>query len=153
MITDRTQKDIDEATAIRENKIKNFIELDDSDVQILERGFMTVNTVNRIEQKQAELRSLFNAMGYWNTDITNKTWQSDDVTSVFYKEDFQRIIDNENILRNAFFVYKSTPDTPNISFHYEDINSLEKILVDLDVMINDVKSNYKECGNYYCGGE
>ena len=33
------------------------------------------------------------------------------------------------------------------------INALEKILHDLDVMINDVKSHYRQCGAFECGEE
>lgn len=151
LITNRTQSDVDEAVEIRDKKVKTFQILTDSDVSTLERGMLTMNTLNRIAQKQDELKKLINGLGYWNTPTENKTdWT---YTDIFTEGEFQMIIDNENILRNAFFTYKDTPNTPNISFHYEDINSLEKILVDLDVMINDVKSNYRECGNYYCGGE
>lgn len=151
MITDRTQSDIDNAKLIRENHVKQFKSLTAEQITTLERGAMTINTLNRIESKQDELKNLFNDMGYWNTNIINKTyWSTGDI---FTDSDFQRIIDNENVLREAFFTKKDTPKTPSISFHYEDINSLEKILVDLDVMINDVKSNYRECGAYECGGD
>lgn len=151
MITDRTQSDVDNALKIRYNKVKTFQGLTEDDVNTLERGMLTINTLNRIEEKQEELANLINVIGYWNTPIENKTdWTDNDI---FTEGEFQRIIDNENILRNAFFTYVDTPNTPNISFHYEDINSLEKILVDLDVMINDVKSNYRECGNFECGEE
>lgn len=151
MITDRTQSDIDNAKLIRENHVKQFKSLTAEQITTLERGTMTINTLNRIESKQDELKNLFNDIGYWNTDIINKTdWVNEDI---FVESDFQRIINNENILRNAFYTYADTPNTPNISFHYEDINSLEKILEDLDVMINDVKSNYRECGTFECGEE
>lgn len=151
MIFDRTQTDINTANSIRENFVKKFKTLTTEQIAALERGTMTINTLNRIEGKQVELKNLINEIGYWNTTITNNTnWAIGDM---FTESDFQRIIDNENILRNAFFTYQNTPVTPKISFHYEDINSLEKILVDLDVMINDVKSNYRECGAYECGEE
>lgn len=151
MITNRTQEDVDKALKIRDEKVKAFQTLSEDDINTLERGTLTINTLNRIEEKQAELKNLVNGLGYWNTPIENKTdWT---YTDIFTESDFQRIIDNENILRNAFFTYKDTPATPDISFHYEDINSLEKILLDLDIMINDVKSNYRECGNWDCGEE
>ena len=82
------------------------------------------------------------------TPITNKVWGENDIFNV---NEFQRILDNTNVLRNAFFVYKATPNTPPVSYHYNDINALEKILYDLDVMINDVKSKYKRCGTLRCG--
>ena len=157
MIFDRTQNDVDTARILRNEKVKfdpitmqptNPEELTESEIAILEKGTITYNTLNRIENKQDELKNLFNDMGYWNTPITNKVWGENEIFNV---DDFQRILDNTNILRQAFFVYKDTPNTPPISYHFEDINSLEKILYDLDVMINDVKSHYRECGTFECG--
>lgn len=152
MIFNRTQFDVDNAEKIRVTKVKTFSPLSDSEIETLEKGFLTINTLNRIEDKQTELKQLFNGLGYWSIDITNKSWKlGDNFTSKGKGNDFQRIIDNENTLRNAFFVYSYTPSTPNISFGFEDINSIEKILYDLDVMINDVKSNYLICGTFECG--
>ena len=150
MIFDRTQNDVDTAIFLRNTKVKKFEELTESEIVTLEKGTITFNTLNRIENKQDELKNLFNGMGYWNTPITNKVWGENDIFNV---DDFQRILDNTNILRQAFFVYKNTPNTPPISYHYNDINALEKILYDLDVMINDVKSHYRECGTFECGEE
>ena len=149
MIFDRTQVDIDTAKRIRREKVQAFQSLTESDISTLERGMITINTLNRIEGKQEELKNLLTEIGYWNADVSNKLWVAEDIFNV---DDFQRIINNINILRNAFFVYRGTPITPPVSYHYNDINALEKILHDIDVMINDVKSNYRECGAYE-GGE
>ena len=150
MIFDRTQNDVDTAILLRDTKVKKFETLTESEIATLEKGTITINTLNRIESKQEELKNLFNDMGYWNTPTTNKTWGENNIFNV---NEFQRIIDNTNILRQAFFVYKGTPNTPPISYYWDDINSLEKILYDLDVMINDIKSYYKECGTFECGVE
>ena len=150
MIFDRTQNDVDTAIFIRNTKVKKFEALTESDINYLERGTITINTLNRIEAKQEELKNLFNDMGYWNTHITNKVWGENDI---FNADEFQRILNNTNILRQAFFVYKATPNTPPVSYHYNDINSLEKILYDLDVMISNVKANYRFCGEFECGEE
>ena len=148
MIFDRTQNDVDTAIILRDTKVKKFETLTESEIATFEKGTLTINTLNRIETKQEELKNLFNDMGYWNTPITNKTWGENDF---FNADEFQRIVDNTNIVRQAFFVYKATPNTPPISYYWDDINSLEKILYDLDVMINDVKSNYRECGTFESG--
>lgn len=150
MIFDRTQNDVDTAISIIKNKVQKFQELTKSDIATLEKGTITINTLNRIETKQEILKGLFNEMGYWNTPITNKVW---DYTQIFNVDEFQRIIGNTDILREAFFTYRDTPNTPPISYHYNDINALEKILYELDVMINDVKSHYRECGTFECGEE
>ena len=148
MIFDRTQNDVDTAIILRREKVQKFQELSESEIAALEKGTMTINTLNRIESKQEELKNLFNDMGYWNTPISNKVWSENDIFNV---DEFQRILDNTNVLRQAFFVYKATPNTPPISYYWDDINSLEKILYDLDVMINDVKSKYRECGTFESG--
>lgn len=149
MITDRTQADIDRAQSIRENFVKQFKSLTEEQITTLERGMLTVNTLNRIEGKQTELKDLLNAIGYWATDITNKTdWQIGDEV---HDEDYKRIVSNENALRAAFLIHKTTPDTPNTFLHYGDTNSIEQILVDLQSMIDDVKDNWRECGNFECG--
>ena len=150
MIFDRTQNDVDTAIYIIKNKVQKFEELEESDITTLEKGTLTINALNRIETKQEELKNLFNDMGYWNTPITNKVWGENDIFNV---DEFQRILDNTNVLRKAFFIYKDTPNTPPVSYHWQDINFLEKILYDLDVMINDVKSHYRECGTIECGEE
>ena len=148
MIFDRTQNDVDTAIILRREKVQTFQELSENEVATLEKGTLTINTINRIETKQDELKNLFNDMGYWNTTTINKMWGENDIFNV---DEFQRILDNTNVLRQAFFVYKDTPNTPPISYYWDDINALEKILYDLDVMINDVKSNYRECGSFECG--
>lgn len=148
MIYNRTQEDINAAIYVRDEKVKKMQELTESDITKLERGMITYNTLNRIETKQEELKNLFNDMGYWNTPIINNVWGENDIFNV---DEFHRILDNTNVLRNAFFVYNNTPNTPPISYHYNDINALEKILVDLDDMIDDVKSKYRRCGTFRCG--
>ena len=159
MIFDRTQNDVDTARIIINEKVKfdtitmqptNLDELTPAELQTLNKGTFNYTDLNRIETKQEELKGLFNDMGYWNTSITNKTWVANDIFNV---DEFQRIIDNTNVLREAFFVYKDTPNTPPISYYWDDINALEKILHDLDVMINDIKSYYRECGTFECGEE
>lgn len=148
MIIDRTQYDVDEAKRIRIEKVQSFVELTDEEIEILERGTITVNTLNRIEDKQKELKDLFFHAGYYNTDMINKTWN---YTDIFSSVEFNRLIDNLNVLRNAFFVYSDTPPTPNTAYHYKDINSLERILVDLENMLMDMKSRCRQCGTFMCG--
>ena len=148
MIFDRTQNDVDTAILLRDTKVKKFETLTESEIATLEKGTLTINTLNRIENKQELLKGLFEEIGYWNIPITNKMWGENDIFNV---DEFQRILDNTNVLRQAFFVYKATPNTPPISYHYNDINALEKILYDLNLMINDVKNHYRECGTFESG--
>ena len=75
MIYDRVQADIDTALIIRK-KLQQGETLTEAEIGVLERGTLTINTLNRIEQKQAELIEIFNLLGYWNTNgIENKEWK------------------------------------------------------------------------------
>ena len=149
MIVDRTSEDVRQSKLIINTKIKKFIALSESELETLERGTMTINTLNRIENKQTELKVMLNSMGYWDTPTQNKEWS---LSHIFDVADFQRIINNTDILRNGFYTFASTPKTPLPKYHFSNINDLEKILYDLEIMIEDVKSHYRECGNFECGG-
>lgn len=148
MTFDRGQDDVVNAARIRKEKVQQFQELTQDDINTLERGMLTINVLNRIENKQNELKTLLNEIGYWNTPISNKTWN---YTQIFDIREFTRLINNANILRTAFFTYKTTPNTPPITYHYTTLNNLEQILYDINNMIKDVKNLYKECGAYECG--
>lgn len=149
MIFDRTQNDVDTAIILRREKVQTFQELSENEVATLEKGTLTINTLNRIESKQEKLKSLFNDIGYWNTPISTRQWAYADI---FEGTQFDRILNNLEILIKAFFIYKDTPNVPDNNYRkYQTINDVEKIIYDLDVMINDVKSNYRECGTFACG--
>lgn len=149
MITDRTANDVSLAKTLRA-KLQSGQSLSDAETSIMERGTMTINTLNRIENKQVELKELLGNKGYYNTPIQNKTWE---YTECFKENDFQRILNNLNVLRNAFFVYTDTPGTPLVSFRYENINALEKVLFDIETMLNDMIGRFRECGTFECGEE
>ena len=148
LIYNRTQQDAENAIKIRSEKVKKFQELSAEDIKVLERGMITLNTLNRIEDKQDELRTILNNMGYWDTPVVSKNW---DNTQIFDEAEFERILKNLDILRNAFYVYSDTPKTPKVSYKFDDINAIEKILYDLEEMTNYVKNNYRECGDFECG--
>lgn len=150
MITTRTQADVDNAVKIRSEKVQAFQELTEDDKQRLEKGLITYNTLNRIEDKQNELKQELNSMGYWNTPIVTKQW---DGTMIFSEDERTRLFHNDEILRQAFFTYADTPSTPSPSYYWQDWNDVEKILVDIEKMIKDVKEHYKECGTFECGEE
>lgn len=149
MIYDRTQQDVDEAKEIVKSKVNTFSELTEDDVLILERGRMTLNTLNRIEGKTQELRAILIDMGYYMPILTIKEWIAGEL---FTDKEFQRILKNIGILKKAFYVYEDTPNVPEPLYHFQNVNDMEKILYDLERFANELKSKYKICGQYICGG-
>lgn len=149
MIFNRTEKDVVDAISIRDEKVKKGIALTEDDLYILSRGFCGVDTLNRIEQKQVELRHVLESVGYYNITTQNKEWSE---TDVFFNSDLKRIAENNKILRNAFYVLKETPQNAVGVYHYEDFNKIEKILSDLEMVYENMVLLYKECGNAESGG-
>ena len=151
MIFDRTQKDVDDALVIRDEKVKNFVELTADDLSTLERGFLTINTLNRIENKTAELWESIREIYYYTEPLSTRTW---DYTDFFQESDFERIIHNLEKLKKAFLLYHDTPLMPMFNYRrFEVINDAEKILFDIDRMIEEIKSLWRECGTFQCGEE
>lgn len=147
MIFDRTAEDVEQARTLRA-KLGNGETLTESEYTTLERGTMTLTTLNRIDGKTDEINELLTAMGYYGANIVTKTWTKEDI---FNSDNFKQIIKNLVSLRNAFYVYSDTPITPEAQYHYEAINKIEKILYDLREMVDDVKGNYRICGTFECG--
>lgn len=150
MIYNRTATDIEKAKKIIDTKVKKFQALSEEEENAVERGTITINTLNRIEDKQREVALLMNELGYYGFGIVNKKWQSGDV---FCLMDYTRMIENLEVLKMAFFVYSTTPQKPRAKYHFETVNAIEKILVDLEQMMDEVKSNYRQCGTFQCGEE
>jgi uncharacterized protein YdeI (YjbR/CyaY-like superfamily) len=149
MIYNRTATDVSLAKRLRAEKVQKFIELTDDEVQTLERGTITINTLNRIEDKQAEIKAMLDDMGYLNTPVINKTWTLNDI---FTADDFQRIIDNNIALRAAFYALRDSPKNAIAKYYYEEFNALEKILFDISCNIEYAVSKYRRCGTFNCGG-
>lgn len=147
MIFNRTQIDVRKALQLRKEKVQQKQALTEADKSALERGTLSLSTLNRIEYKQAELMGIIRDMGYYIT-IHNREWTRNDI---FTKSDFERITRNNTQLREAFFVYEDTPSDAEPRYYFQEINSLERILYDLEDMAEYVKQHYRECGNYTCG--
>lgn len=149
MVIDRTIEDVKGARQIIISKVQNFLGLSDDELSILERGTITASTINRIENKQKELFELFRGILYVGKHISTREWLENG--DIFKDSDLERIIENGEVLRDAFFVYSYTPKKAKVKYDYENLNDIEKLLFDLQEMYGFVVSNFKECDTFYCG--
>ena len=148
MIFDRTQNDINAAISLKK-RLQSGEVLASDELQRIERGTLTISTLNRIEQKTHELVELFRSVGYYLEEIPLVEW---DYTDYFRETDFAVILDNVRALRNGFYVYADTPETPENNYRkYQVINDVERILHDLEAMAQDIMSRYRQCGTFECG--
>lgn len=150
MIFNRTQEDVNNAIKIREEKIKKFISLTDEELAILERGIITINTLNRIEDKQEELKNLFEEAGY-NLDLIIKKWE---VKDFFTELDWQNWFDNFQTIKENIPLYDNMPEIPNatnLKIDYKIMNDIEKFLYLVEEIYEKIKSMYVYSGTIYSG--
>ena len=148
MIFDRKKSDVNTAKNLILSKVQKGTALTADETATLEKGTLTINTLNRIENKHAELATLLSNVGYYSEPITTKTWN---YSGLFTSNEFDRIINNTEILRKSALIYESTPNTPSPDYYYENINAIEKILHDIESMVEEIKSLFLECGTFECG--
>ena len=97
------------------------------------------NTLNRVEQACAYIAA------YLGIDIETKTWQMQDWRTT---SEMQRIRDNIQTLKDAYFVKSSTPQLPP-TINYTSVteaNNIEQILADIDYMHESMLSGLNHFG-------
>lgn len=146
MITNRTAQDVELAKTLR-LKLQAGQDLTLSETEQIERGSCTITMLNRIESKMQELADILNGYSYQN-HIETKEWQ---VTELLDYPNYWRILNNLHKLKNAYYAYQTTPLTPQYMYGYKEANDIEKILVDIENMINDMVGRFKICGTFNCG--
>lgn len=144
MITDRTYEDVTAAKALRARGLP-FTEIEKTQ---LERGTVTVNTLNRIESAMASLPALWAASGYPCPAVATNTWTN---AGYFRKSDFETLIANAKTLRAALIAYSTTPTEVLPLYHFAEWNKLEQIVGDLVEIGTYIKDNALKCGTFRSG--
>lgn len=147
MIFDRTENDVRNAIEIINSKVKNFETLLESDLYALERGCFSVSTLNRIEGAVDEIVQKMTDLGGIATAETRE-WALGDV---FFVSDFNRILNNISYLRSKITVSEETPNVPAPEFSYTALNSIEKILYDLQTLLENMEKSFVYSGEVYSG--
>ncbi len=161
MIYNRTILDVNNAKTIiaKFQALYDWSSITQDEIDTLERGTYTIVSLNRVEQKVAELATVFRSAGYSYTNPETKTdWAYLDY---FDKDQHQRFFENIEYLRNIIPVSDTTPQSPFISdgmYTYGDIsyllaNDSEKILYDISVLLDYITSPlyYRASGAYASG--
>ena len=148
MITDRTQTDVDYALLIRNKLIQGepLTPQEQADYMAGLRGAYNISDLNRVESKVEELRNRHIANGYPVEAIEIKTWQKGDFLK---RTDFEQYLNNLDILKTAYFIKMDTPVTPKVSdwINYKIANDIEKILVDIENILNNMIASLLYCGD------
>ena len=115
------------------------------------KGYHNYTDINRIEKWCKYLAELLNSYGYpvRITAITN--WELQDIR---YASEMERIRSNVSKIKQAYYIYTSTPSVPETlnKIDIEKANAIEKILFDIDELMNKMVAEFRKSGTFSSGG-
>lgn len=160
LIYDRTKSDETASAAIRKSyqTLGNWSGLTDAEKAQLERGTLTYNTLNRVESAVKTLAAALTAAGY-PVEVTpvlkgskaeDREWQEGDIVR---RAQWTTYLDNVQKLRDAYYTLAETGELPKPEdkLDYRGANNIEKILADIDLLIDCMKASYRRCGTFRAG--
>ena len=160
LIYDRTESDETASAAIRKSyqTLGNWSGLTDAERAQLERGALTYNTLNRVESAVKLLAAALTSAGY-PVEVTpvlkgskaeDREWQEGDV---LYRPQWSTYLVNVQRLRDAYYTLAETGELPKPEdkLGYVGANNIEKVLADIDLLIDCMKSSYRRCGIFRAG--
>lgn len=147
MIFDRILEDIETAITLLK-KLKSGTSLTTSEKNALERGTLTVNTLNRIENKQAELSDILYQWKYLKEPLETKTWVQ---TDFFKAGDMNRFVYNTNTLRDSFFLSKSDIPYPTTEYTITAFNAIEETLQNVSDLVDNTSRLFQMSGAVTAG--
>lgn len=161
LIYDRTESDETASAAIRKSyqTLGNWSGLTDAERAQLERGALIYNTLNRVEQAVKTLAAALTSAGY-PVEVTpvlkgskseDREWQEGDV---LYRPQWSTYLDNVQRLRDAYYTLAETGKLPKPEdkLKYTGANIIEKVLADIDLLLDGMKSIYRRAGTFTAGG-
>lgn len=154
LITDRTAADVQHWEYLRN---KGFLNMTDAErAEWLAgnmKGAYNKDDLNRVGQALNYLRDRLTAAGYmsYQTTFTAKTnWT---VTSIPTAEDLTYYLKCVSNIREAMSQFENTPPAPadTGALNYEEANNIEKILIDVETLINNMLAARHYCGDIFTG--
>lgn len=84
------------------------------------------------------------------SDLEDREWQEGDV---LYRPQWTTYLDNVQKLKDAYYTLAETGElpAPGDKLGYVGANNIEKILADIDLLIDCMKASYRRCGTFRAG--
>lgn len=150
-VFDRTRENVLNAKKIKQDKFLKGVPLTDEEIQIMSKGALGLNDINRIQNNFNTIQGKMNRFGYFSQ--TSGGFGQFSQNGIFYDTYFKEWFTRIQALKKAFFPYSDTPSQPTARLYYEEINKLEKTLFDLNKRLVEMEGFFEECGNLECGGQ
>ena len=151
LITDRTQGDVDRTVYLKAKQWQDMTAEERSEWAADSKGAYNASDLNRVEAAVQYVANQMIELGYPISLSTVTSWSKSSKPNA---NDLQRYFSNVAKLRAMFPVYGTTPATPSsnmATFNHEKANDLEKILLDVDDLLNKMAAAWFYTGDLFAG--
>lgn len=148
LITDRTTADVDRVKYLAAKALQDMTAEERAEWLSPLKGSYNYTDLNRVEEAVAYVAGRLGEFGYLPEQPMIRYWSGEDIPN---ENDISRYLNNVATLRSAITVWASTPDAPNstVNFDIYQANALEKILVDVDQILNHIRDSWYFSGDLY----
>ena len=128
-----------------------------------EKGTYNAKTLNRVENATRYICDILSECGYYTTLNIKNNWKEDKESNYIVGEDrkanwntieqMDRYLNNVKKCVSQFAVMKDTeslPETINY-LNYKGANIIEKSLQDIEVLVGNMKKEYRYAGTFFSG--
>lgn len=137
LVYDRTEQDVETARTQRGTALTPL------------KGCYNVSDLNRVSAAAETLAKQLTAAGYPVT-ITPQTFAEG---GTLRRTEWEIYLANVQALRDAYYTLAETGELPKSEdkLDYQGANTIEKILADIDLLIDCMKASYRRCGTFRAG--
>lgn len=141
LIYDRTYEDIEEA----KQYVRDNVPFPNDNL----RYSWDYRALNRTEQAMEYVDSIFKELGYYKNMRFKTDWLNDEIT----REEANRYIENLKTLREFILMSSETPTAPTTmnGMTIERANDIEKIIFDINFVLEALQKNLIRSGVATCG--
>ena len=145
-VYDRTVADVEYALT----KIQEWKEVGATNTSDL-KGCFNLSDMNRIENNIKYLSDTLTDLYYFPTEsVVTKTWDRTGLPTV---TDINRLIQGIRIIISSYYPPTNAPELPTTLISIEDVNSIERNLYRIKVILDNMLLSIRECDTFYCGEE
>ena len=147
LVYDRTAQDVETARTQRGTTLTPL------------KGCYNITDLNRVEAAVKTLAAALTSAGYpvsvtpvlKGSKAEDREWQEGDV---LYRPQWTTYLNNVQRLRDAYYTLAETGElpAPEDKLKYTGANTIEKVLADIDLLLDGMKSIYRRAGTFTAGG-
>lgn len=151
LITDRTSADVERVKALAAKSWAKMTDAEKSEWNAGMKGAYNATDLNRVGAAVAYVAGRLRSLGFSAVTVSDKqNWAMTDIPTA---EEMTTYLGNVSALRAILPVSDSTPDVPEDmdGLTYTEANNIERILIDLDLLIRNIIAAWYFCGELYTG--